>query len=209
MSHSGEATSAAREALPHWPSILIKLASSAAFSIYPCYDVVMKVFITAVSGVGKSAVVNELVERGYTAYDADARDLHLTRLEIKETGEPVDWPEGFVDWSYYSWNANEDRLKELLAENDTVFVAGFLGNQEKLYRYFDKLVALTIDPAEHERRLRARPVREVGDDDKNNQRRLELYPMFIAKFVASGFVMVDNTASVKNTVDQIEKIVGQ
>ncbi len=176
------------------------------FAVYPCYDVVMKVFITAVSGVGKSAVVNELVERGYTAYDADDRDLNLTRLEVKETGEPVDWPEGFVDWSYYSWNADEDRLKELLAENDTVFVAGFLGNQEKLYHHFDKLVALTVDPVEHERRLTTRPKREVGDDDKNNQRRLERYSMHMAKFATSGFVMVDNAGSVESTVDQIEQI---
>jgi dephospho-CoA kinase len=167
----------------------------------------MKVFITASSGVGKSAVVNELVERGYTAYDADDRDLHLTRLEVKETGEPVDWPEGFVDWSYYSWNANEDRLQELLAENDTVFIAGFLGNQEKLYHYFDKLIALTLDPEEHKRRLLARPQREFGDGNKNNQRRLERYSLHLAKFAASGFVMVDNTGSVENTVDQIEKIV--
>jgi len=169
----------------------------------------MKVFITAVSGVGKSTVVNELVERGYTAYDADDRDLRLTRLEVKKTGEPVDWPKGFVDWSYYSWNANEERLQELLAVNDTVFVAGILGNQEKLYHYFDKLVALTVNPAEHERRLHERPQREVGDDEKNNQRRLERYSMHMAKFAASGFVMVDNSGLLEKTVDQIEKIVGQ
>lgn len=54
----------------------------------------MKVFISASSGVGKSSVINELVDRGYTAYDADNRDLHLTRLEVRGTGEPVEWPIG-------------------------------------------------------------------------------------------------------------------
>jgi dephospho-CoA kinase len=170
----------------------------------------MKVFITAVSGVGKSAVVNELVGRGYTAYDADDRELKLTRLEVKETGEPVEWPKGFVDWSYYSWNADEDRLQELLASNDTVFVAGFLGNQENLYHYFDKLIALTIDnPAEHERRLRTRTQREVGDDELNNQRRLERYSMHMGKFVASGFVTVDNSGSLEQTISHLEEIMGQ
>ncbi len=167
----------------------------------------MKVFITAVSGVGKSAVVNKLVERGYTAYDADDRDLHLTRLEVKETGEPVAWPEGFVDWHYYSWNANEDRLQELLASDDTVFVAGFLGNQEKLYHYFDKLIALTVNPEEHKRRLYARPQREVGDDELNNQRRLERYSMHMEKFKASGFVTVDNSGPIEKTVDYIQEII--
>ncbi len=169
----------------------------------------MKVFITAVSGVGKSAIINELVKRGYTAYDADDRDLNLTRLEVKETGEPVEWPKGFVDWHYYSWNANEDRLKELLASDDTIFIAGFLGNQEKLYHYFDKLIALTVDPTEHERRLRSRPKREVGDDELNNQRRLEKYSMHMEKFISSGIVTVDNSGSVEQTVSRIQEIVGE
>ena len=72
-----------------------------------------------------------------------------------------------------AWNANEDRLKELLAHDETVFVSGFLGNQEKLLHYFDMLIALTIDPQEHERRLRSRPKRKVGDDEQNIQRRIQ------------------------------------
>ncbi|HEX8226318.1 MAG TPA: AAA family ATPase [Candidatus Saccharimonadales bacterium] len=163
----------------------------------------MKVFITASSGVGKSSVINELASRGYTAYDADDRDLELTRLEVAESGELAEWPKGYVDWHYYSWNANEERLKELLATNETVFLAGLLGNQEKLYHYFDKLVALTINPSEHERRLRTRQKRDVGDDEKNIQRRLEKYPMHMAKFIASGFITIDNTGPARQTVDQM------
>lgn len=156
--------------------------------------------------MGKSAVTNELKNRGHTAYDADDRSLNLTRLEIKNTGTPVEWPNGYVDWRYYAWNANEERLKELLASNETVFLCGFLGNQEKLYHYFDKLVALAIDPKEHERRLRNRPKREVGDDDQNIQRRLEKYPQHIAKFIASDFVIIDNSGSLQQTADRIERL---
>jgi len=169
----------------------------------------MKVFITASSGVGKTAVVQELRDRGYTAYDADDRDLHLTRLEVKETGEPVEWPQGYVDWHYYSWNANEERLQELLASGETVFIAGILGNQEKLYHYFDKLVALTINPTAHEQRLHARPKRAVGDDEKNIQRRLERYSGHMVKFIASGFITVDNSGPVEQTVNQIQQIISK
>lgn len=169
----------------------------------------MKVFLTASSGVGKTAVISELIKRGYTAYDADNRDLYLTRLEVAETGEPAEWPEGFVDWHYYSWNADENRLNELLAVSETVFIAGLLGNQEKLYHYFDKLIALDVNPEEHERRLRARPKREFGDDEQNIQRRLEKYSMQMAKFKASGFVVVNNSSSVPSTVDQIRKVINE
>lgn len=163
----------------------------------------MKVFITASSGVGKTAVIDELRARGYTAYDADDRALCLTRLEIAETGEPAEWPQGYVDWHYYSWNANEEKLRELLATDQTVFIAGLLGNQEKLYHYFDVLIALTIDPLEHERRLRTRPKRDVGDDEKNIQRRLDRYASHMEKFIAAGFVTIDNTGPAARTVDQI------
>jgi dephospho-CoA kinase len=167
----------------------------------------MKVFITASAGVGKSAVINELARRGYTAFDADDRDLNLTRLEIKETGEPVEWPAGFVDWKRYAWNASEERLQELLVTDETVFLAGILGNQESLYHYFDKLIALAIDPAEHKRRLTSRPQREFGDGDLNNQRRLEKYSEHLAKFIASGFIAVDNSGPVVQTVDQIQHLI--
>lgn len=113
----------------------------------------MKVYITACSGVDKTTVVNELRNRGFAAYDADDRELNLTRLEIRQTVWPAEWPKGYVDWHYYSWNANEERLKELLTSNKPVFVAGFLGNQEAIYQYFDVLIALTLDRAERELRL--------------------------------------------------------
>ncbi len=167
----------------------------------------MKVFISASSGVGKSAVISELSDRGYTAYDADDRTLELTRLEDRKTGEPVDWPKGWVDWSKYSWNANENRLKELLDSDETVFIAGILGNQEGLYHYFDKLIALAIDPDEHLRRLRERPKREFGDDEKNNQDRLDKYQMHMGKFAASGFVIIENSGPISQTADQIEQAI--
>lgn len=167
----------------------------------------MKIYITASSGVGKTAVIQGLADRGYTAFDADDRSLDLTQLEIRATGEPIDWPNGYVDWSIYSWNANYARLLELLASNETVIVARFLGNQEKLYPLFDKLVALTIDPSEHELRLRKRPKREFGDDELNIQRRLEKYSMHMEKFIASGFIPIDNTGSIENTLKNIENVI--
>lgn len=167
----------------------------------------MKIFITASSGVGKSAVIEELAKRGYTALDADDRQLKLTRLQVKATGEVVDWPKGYIDWSKYTWNADKYRLEELLASDKTVFLCGLLGNQEELYHYFDKLIALTIEPKEHERRLRTRPKREVGDDEKNIVRRLERYSMHMQKFIESGFVRIDNSGTVNQTVDEILRVV--
>lgn len=164
----------------------------------------MRVFITASSGVGKSAIVNELKNRGYTAYDTDDRGLRLTRLEDSETGKPVAWPKGYIDWRRYSWNVNEEKLQKILANDKTVFLCGIVSNQEKLYHYFDVLIALAIEPAEHERRLRSRPKRDFGDDEQNIRQTLEKYSEHMAKFKAADFTVIDNTQSVSQTVDQIE-----
>ena len=133
--------------------------------------------------------------------------MGLTRLEVRETGQPAEWPKGYVDWHYYSWNANEDRLKELLESNKTVFIAGIMGNQEKLYHYFDILIALDISPPEHKRRLQLRPKRKVGDDERNIQRRLDRYSMHMEKFKADGFIVVDNNGPITVTVNFIEQII--
>lgn len=162
----------------------------------------MHVYITATSGVGKTTVTDELRARGYTAYDTD-NVPGLTRLEIKETGEPAEWPKGYVDWSYYSWNLQQEMLDEVLNSSESVFLSGLCGNQPDFYTRFGKLIVLTIDPEEHERRLRNRPAREAGDDEQNIQERLRKYPMLLQRFLDSGAILVDNSGSVERTVDEI------
>ena len=115
----------------------------------------MNVLITGSSGTGKSTVIKELKRRGYTAIDGD-EEPGLSRLEIQETGEPTDWPDGFVDWSFYAWNLNETVLKQLLQKDETVFFGTISGNQADYYSLFEKIIVLTVSPEEHLRRMKTR-----------------------------------------------------
>jgi dephospho-CoA kinase len=52
-----------------------------------------KFLITGRQGSGKTTVIKQLQKLGYTAYNTD--DLpDVTKLQDKETGETIEWPEG-------------------------------------------------------------------------------------------------------------------
>ncbi|MDB5175689.1 MAG: hypothetical protein JWM81_547 [Candidatus Saccharibacteria bacterium] len=103
-----------------------------------------KYLITGRQGSGKTTLIKFLQEQGYTAFNTD--DLpDVTRLQDRQTGEVIDWPEGGVDWTKYAWNWQEQALKNLLATNDTVFVGGVVSNQADLYDLFDKVFVLIVD----------------------------------------------------------------
>ncbi|MEO6513673.1 MAG: AAA family ATPase [Candidatus Saccharimonadales bacterium] len=165
-----------------------------------------KILITGSSGVGKSTVIQELGRRGYIAIDGDA-EPGLARLEIRETGEPVEWPKGFVDWHAYSWNLQEPVLKRALSRDETMFLGGIYGNQPDYYHLFDKLIVLDVTPEEHLRRLDTRPTRPVGDDNQNIQDKLGKYPILMKRFLDSGFVPVYASGNVAQTVDRILELV--
>lgn len=162
----------------------------------------MKVLITGSSTVGKSTVAAELQRRGFNSIDGDEYP-ELVRLEDKMTGEPVEWPVGYVDWSKYSWNLQEKRLNEVLAQDDVVFFVGIFGNQPDYYHLFDHLIVLTIVPDEYERRLKNRPRREVGDNDQNMADRIRKYPVLLQRFIDSGAKPVDASGTVVQTTDTI------
>jgi broad-specificity NMP kinase len=169
----------------------------------------MRVFITGSSGVGKTAVTNELARRGFAAFDADTVP-GLSRLEISATGEPVEWPtSGFIDWKTYSWNIQAPALDELLAQHESIFLSGVCGNQDKFYDKFDALVVLTLTPEEHLKRMRSRPYRGANDDEVNIQHRLTKYATMLENFIADGFTPVDNSEAPSKAADQILRIINE
>lgn len=168
----------------------------------------MHVFITAPSGIGKTTVTNELASRGYAAFDTDYVP-GLARLELRETGEPVDWPEtDTIDWKKYGWNIQSDVLDEVLAQSETVFLSGICGNQDEFYHRFGKLIVLTLNsPEEYLRRQQTRPRNSSNDSPAAIQRRLGNFQEKIQQFVDAGFIPVDNSGTPVQTADKILQIV--
>ncbi len=103
-----------------------------------------KYLITGRQGLGKTTVIKFLQENGYTAFNTD--DLpDVTKLQDRQTGEVIDWPDGKVDWSKYAWNWQEQELKKLLASGKTVFIGAVVSNQVDFYDLFDQVFVLAVD----------------------------------------------------------------
>ena len=85
-----------------------------------------RIYITGMSGTGKSSVIEKLKARGFTAIDTDYDDW--CELSILEGG-----PE---------WILREDRLHELLTASSipSLFISGCSSNQIKFYNFFDHIV---------------------------------------------------------------------
>ncbi|TMF23297.1 MAG: shikimate kinase [Chloroflexi bacterium] len=99
---------------------------------------VKRVFLTGMSGTGKSAVISELAARGYKSVDTD----------YDGWSELVDLPansgqSGFGGGQDWLWR--EDRIARLLSEEDAevLFISGGASNQGKFYGRFDHIVLLT------------------------------------------------------------------
>jgi len=88
-----------------------------------------RIFVTGMSGTGKTSVFDELRSRGFTAIDTDYDN----------------WCEQSILSGESEWLLREDRMNALLSAPLTrpLFVAGCYSNQGKFYKFFDHKVLLS------------------------------------------------------------------
>ncbi|MBB6372485.1 AAA family ATPase [Chryseobacterium shigense] len=87
------------------------------------------IYITGMSGTGKSSVIQHLSEKGFTAIDTDYGDW-------KELSLSGDTPE---------WLLKEEKIKKSVSKPliSPVFIAGCCSNQVNLYPFFDHILLLS------------------------------------------------------------------
>ena len=106
----------------------------------------MRVFVTGMSGTGKSTALAELARRG---------------VRVVDTDEP-----GWCVWSDEEdgWVWREDRIAELLAgaDDDPLFVSGCVSNQGRFYDRFDAIVLLSVPLDVALARIRSRRTNDYG-----------------------------------------------
>lgn len=151
-----------------------------------------KIYITGVSGVGKSTLAAELNKRGILAFDVDAVQ-GLCHWRNKMTKDKADWESGIgTEWLIaHDWVADIEKLIELLNEAETVVVLGITGNQEDYFYLFDKLFLLQCPPEVFLTRIDARTDNDFGKDKSEQEHILSWYKNFEKRMVEKGVVPIN------------------
>lgn len=118
-----------------------------------------RILLTGVSGVGKSAVIVELVAWGYHAVDADS-DAYSEWVTIADEASPYGPPVAVGR----DWRWREDRMRALLASDEagTLFVSGCAENMGQFLPRFDVVILLSAPAAVIVERLRTRTSNNYG-----------------------------------------------
>lgn len=88
-----------------------------------------RIYITGMSGTGKSSVIRNLLDKGHAAIDTDEGDWK--EISISEGGS--------------EWILREDQIRSVIAKcrKSSIFISGCCSNQANLYPLFDYIVLLS------------------------------------------------------------------
>ena len=123
-------------------------------------------WITGVSGTGKSTVRVELARRGYQSFDTDEDGIAGWRL--RTTGEEVYDPGAGnhpATWLQdHCWTINRARVEQLalMARDQMVFLCGSVENEDEVWELFDIVICLVLDESTLRERLATRTTNKFG-----------------------------------------------
>ena len=108
------------------------------------------VYVTGISGAGKSAVCDELQRRGHEAHDTD-RDGNAVWVD-RETGAVAATNVGRIErtpeWSdRHEWRMVAERVEEVAAraKDRLVFLCGATANEPEVWHLFSASISLAVD----------------------------------------------------------------
>lgn len=130
------------------------------------------VFVTAVTGSGKSTVCKALQMMGHEAVDIE--DIPgLFSLVHEETGQPMPHHDNskLELVRKGDWNCNKKKLEYLISNQtaDIAFYCGAASNYEEIWNLFDQVITLHVSDSTTLERLSSRKLGEFGNSDEVRQ----------------------------------------
>ena len=170
------------------------------------------IFITGTSGAGKSTVREELSRRGARAYDTDEDEV--AQWTDKLTGEvtplSADAHRTPEFLARNDWKADPERVRQLVqeAERHMVFLCGFIGNEEEVWHFFDKVFLLSIDDATMQHRLLTRTAHDFGKKPHEMELLLAWNAAINEHYLSRGAIVIDGTMAPPLVADEILRTLG-
>lgn len=160
----------------------------------------MKIYITGISGTGKTSIAKELEAKGFFAISVDEIPglCHWRHKENKEpAGFDSELTKEFIE--AHEWVCDAERLKELMGDKENVFVLGITSNQNEYLNFFDKILLLQCSPEVFIQRINSRENNDFGKDEGAQETILGWYKDFEKKMLEIGAVPV----SVDRHLDEV------
>jgi hypothetical protein len=164
----------------------------------------MLVWVTGLSGTGKSSVAVGLRELGHRSVDAD--DDGMSGWRSHATGEVVPSPplaQRPPDWlDRFAWVIDVTRVERLRREADgrPAFLVGAVANEGEVLPFADVVVCLVADEATLRRRLATRRTNEFGRAPGDIDAVMSWLGYFEDRHRELGAVMVDATRPLPEVV---------
>jgi broad-specificity NMP kinase len=167
----------------------------------------MLVWVTGLSGTGKSSVAEHLRELGHRSVDAD--DDGISGWRSHATGEIVPSPpieERPPDWlERFDWSIDLRRVEALRhsADSRPVFLFGAVENESDVLAFADVVVCLVADAGTLRRRLAMRQTNDFGKAPGDVDAVLSWLGVFEQRHEAIGATMIDATQPLHQVVDAV------
>jgi thymidylate kinase len=171
------------------------------------------IYVTGISGAGKSTVPTELIRRGYEAYGTD--EDSIAAFYHNETGVRIGndvAPDIRTEqWrKEHSWKVPRKVIKDLndAAKGKPVFLCGVVSNDADFWELFAHVIALTVDEDTLIKRLRGRTNNDFGKSDHELRDVLAWQKNAADDYKRLGAELIDSTRPVAEVVDDIIAVSG-